>query len=154
MKGRDRIKWFYTEILGKELDLDSFEEKLRVQKSVFIAQKLGLDFGYEYGWYVLGVYSSDLTVDMYELRNSQPEYKPNQREVEILSKVKPVADLFKGTGSYEKPGDAYELTSTILWAKKDREMKTAEEITEYTKTMKPWFKDEHILRSLEYAQTI
>lgn len=154
MTGKDRIKWFYTQILGKELDLDSFDEKLMVQKATFIAQKLGLNFGYEYGWYVRGVYSSKLTVDMYELRNTQPKHKPNKQDTEILSKVKPVAELLKGTGIYEKPGDAYELTSTILWAQKDRQMKTDQEVIEYTKQMKPWFNDNHIQKALEYAEQI
>jgi uncharacterized protein YwgA len=151
---KQRIKWFYTEVLGKEVDLDSFDEKLMVQKAAFIAQKLGLNFGYVFGWYVRGVYSSKLTVDMYELRNTEPTYKPTKQDLTILNKVKPVADILEGTGMYEKPGDAYELTSTVLWAQKDRPMKTTEEITQYTKTMKPWFKDDHINKALQYTKQI
>jgi len=42
-------------------DIDQFDDRLRLQKIVFLARKLGHDLGYSYNWYARGPYSPSLT---------------------------------------------------------------------------------------------
>jgi uncharacterized protein YwgA len=41
-------------------------DRLALQKTIYLLQKMGLEFGYQYKWYTLGPYSSDLANDMFE----------------------------------------------------------------------------------------
>jgi len=137
MDPKDRLNWFYRQILGKELDLDNFEEKITVQKAVYITQKLGMNFNYDFGWHVRGVYSPELTVDMYEIRNKPVDYSPSPDELEIVKKLKSIES------NPQKIPKALELFSTVVYADKHRGME-GDEIPEFVKKVKPWFDDEEI----------
>jgi len=147
-----RLKWFTRQILGKDIDLDSFDEKLMIQKAVHISQHLGMPWGYEFGWYVRGMYSSQLTVDLYGLWNQDPRYDPTEKDHSILAKLKSSENILEGTPMHSRPKDAYELVSTVIRATKERGMKTDEEIKEYINQVKPWYTDEHIEKALKYVK--
>lgn len=49
------------------------DQRMEVQKAVYLAQNLGVDLGYSYGWYVKGPYSPALTRDYYNLTDEVPE---------------------------------------------------------------------------------
>ncbi len=44
-----------------KINLDQFEERLRLQKLGYLSQQLGVNEGYPYSWYIHGPYSSTLT---------------------------------------------------------------------------------------------
>src|SRR5574337_7394 len=111
-----RLKWFSEKILEKELNLDNFDEKLTIQKAVYLAQKMGMDFNYDFGWYVRGVYSSSLTVDLYELSGTNLPYSPSEEEEQIVSRLLSIKDTI-GTIS-----QTFELVSSVVYAKFERGM--------------------------------
>ena len=37
-----------------EVTLDSFSQRLNVQKKVYLSQLMGYDLGYRFGWYLRG----------------------------------------------------------------------------------------------------
>jgi uncharacterized protein YwgA len=45
--------------------MGTFENRIKLQKLVYILKSLGVDFGYDFTWYIYGPYSSDLTHDGY-----------------------------------------------------------------------------------------
>jgi uncharacterized protein YwgA len=147
-----RLKWFTKQILGKDIDMDSFDEKLVIQKAVHISEHLGIEWGYEFGWYVRGMYSSTLTVDLYGLWNKDPEYTPTETDQTILAKIKPLENILEGMPMHSKPKDAYELVSTVIRAKRERGMKTEEEIKNYIGQVKPWYTTEHVERAIKYVE--
>lgn len=53
--------------LGVSLDLRTFDERLIVQKTVYLAQAAGVDRGYSFRWYLRGPYSPELTRDAFSL---------------------------------------------------------------------------------------
>jgi hypothetical protein len=53
--------------LGESSDITSVNDRLRVQKAVYLAQVLGINLGYHYSWYVKGPYSPGLTQDYYRV---------------------------------------------------------------------------------------
>ena len=44
-----------------EFDLTRFNDRLRLQKLLFLARKLGFDAGFSFDWYLRGPYSPSLT---------------------------------------------------------------------------------------------
>lgn len=51
--------------LGVALDTSSMESRIQMQKAIYLAQAIGVDLGYRFGWYVRGPYSSALADDYY-----------------------------------------------------------------------------------------
>ena len=53
--------------LGVRLRIVSFDDRLILQKTIYLARAAGIDLGYGYSWYLRGPYSSDLTQDAFSL---------------------------------------------------------------------------------------
>ena len=53
--------------MGVDAGIERLEDRKRVQKAVYLGQRLGVDLGYRYNWYRLGPYSPKLAKDYYEL---------------------------------------------------------------------------------------
>lgn len=61
----------------KELDIthrmESFEDRLSVQKSIYLAQAAGVGLGHFFNWYLRGPYSPTLTQDVFDaIQNFDP----------------------------------------------------------------------------------
>lgn len=60
--------------LGIQHHMGSFSDRLRVQKSVYLAQEAGVDLGHHYSWYLRGPYSPTLTQDVFDaIENHEPD---------------------------------------------------------------------------------
>jgi uncharacterized protein YwgA len=59
--------------LGEDPSIEGIENRLRLQKAVYLGQLFGVDLGYRYSWYVKGPYSPSLTQDYYKLAESAAE---------------------------------------------------------------------------------
>jgi hypothetical protein len=66
------------------LELDSFDQRLMVQKKVYLTQLTGLDLAYRFGWYLHGPYSRELTRDAFRLKEEM-ELGERDFENETLS---------------------------------------------------------------------
>lgn len=53
--------------LGLNFKINSFQDRLIMQKSVYLAQAAGVNLGYYYHWYLYGPYSPSLTRDEYSI---------------------------------------------------------------------------------------
>jgi uncharacterized protein YwgA len=53
--------------IGQELNLGTFQDRLRIQKKLYLAQLTGLDLGYRFSWYLHGPYCRELTNDAFRL---------------------------------------------------------------------------------------
>jgi uncharacterized protein YwgA len=54
--------------LGCEPILDSFSDRLILQKTIYLAQAAGVDLGYYYRWYLRGPYCPDVADDFFAAR--------------------------------------------------------------------------------------
>lgn len=52
------------------IELENFEQRLILQKSIYLIQRLGIDLGYRFSWYVHGPYAPDLTVAAFKYRDN------------------------------------------------------------------------------------
>ena len=65
--------------LGWTLKVDDFEDRLILQKTVYLAQAKGVHLGYYYKWYLHGPYCSSLTKDLYAI-DSERDYADEECE--------------------------------------------------------------------------
>ena len=141
------LKWFNEKILDKELDLDDFDEKLAIQKAVYIAQSMGMDFKYNFGWHVRGVYSSSLTVDMYKVHHSDLHCTPPENFVRVVDQL---LSIKNAVGTVPK---TLELVSSVIYAKSKRCM-DEERTKQFIKSVKPWFSEEDIDKAIEATRQL
>jgi len=67
----------YLRNLGLDGGLDSFSDRIRVQKLVYLLKQFGADFKFGYAWYIRGPYSPSLTRTLFnptegEFRTNRP----------------------------------------------------------------------------------
>jgi uncharacterized protein YwgA len=85
--------WKYLEEIS-DTNIQTFEDSKKLQKIVYFLQRIGLDMGYRFGWYIHGPYSSDLTKDAFELYNQKETLKEtefselDQTEIDVIERVK------------------------------------------------------------------
>ena len=109
--------------LGIPSDISSLENRILIQKAIFIAQEAGSNLGYSYSWYVHGPYSPELTKDYYILNNDLAcgdkdfnKYTLVPTLTENIDKIKHIFTVPKGVGlSQEK---WLELVASIIYWKK------------------------------------
>lgn len=81
-------------------DVATFQQRLLIQKKVYLAQLTGLDLGYRFGWYLRGPYCRSLTSDVFllneQIKSGEDEYK-NSALLQSTSK-----QLERATGIWAK----------------------------------------------------
>ncbi len=55
------------EAAGVRLSVETFDERLILQKAVYLLQSAGIHMGYRFRWYLKGPYSPDMTADAFAL---------------------------------------------------------------------------------------
>src|SRR5689334_9264229 len=85
------------EALGLPADTGSLEDRVKLQKAVYLAQAAGLSLGYRYSWYVRGPYSTDLTKDYFALPTSLSSedegLKLSPAAMNAIARVKPLMQV-------------------------------------------------------------
>lgn len=58
-------------VLGVELSVRSSSQRRLMQDAIYLAQEVGVDFGYNFAWHGIGPYSTELADDYYEAARTQ-----------------------------------------------------------------------------------
>ena len=61
--------------VGFDFKVNYFNNRLKLQKYVFLLRKYGIDLGYSYSYYIRGPYSPELADDYYNLPKVSGEMK-------------------------------------------------------------------------------
>lgn len=96
---------FLKEELGWSFDVKKFDDRVLLQKYVFLSRFFGYDLGYYYNMYLYGPYSSDLANDYYNL----PPGKERSEKYLDWDKKEDFINLVKG-----KKRRWLEIASTIM----------------------------------------
>ncbi len=76
-----------------------FDDRIKLQKLIYILQSEGIDSSYVFTWYIYGPYSSHLTCDGYRItdegKNISNSYYPKNNEAIIISRMKKAEIIFK-----------------------------------------------------------
>ena len=70
MDPKIEVLGLFLKALGEDSSIEGIDNRLRLQKAVYLGQLFGVDLGYRYSWYVKGPYSPSLTQDYYKLAES------------------------------------------------------------------------------------
>lgn len=127
--------------------LETIDDRILLQKKVYLAQDIGLPLGYGYSWYIHGPYSPDLTAVAYQII---PEGKT---AIENHSLKEPYASMIAKVNSLENIIDEkdlkisavqwYELIASIAyWFR--RGYNTEQKAVEKIHATKPQFTEEQI----------
>ena len=107
-----KITACFNVILGKDLDMDSFEDRIRLQKVMYILKRAGIGLNYSFGWHIRGPYSPNLADDGYLYRENKTEvefqYTFNEKEKQVIDKIKTISD-------YLKTEENSELLASLLY---------------------------------------
>jgi uncharacterized protein YwgA len=132
--------------LGISSDIKTVGDRKKVQKAVFLSQRAGVDFGYSYGWYLMGPYSPELTKDYFSLNEKMQsgedeyeKYKLSTSLSEILGKIKPMMQVPNNVSLPQE--DWLELVASIVyWNTNGRNMDQTKSLLEEPKAhLMPYF---------------
>jgi len=102
--------------IGLPFDIGTFEKRLLLQKTVYLAQAGGMDFGYYYHWYLHGPYCPALTKDAFavneELLQGLDESQGWKLGDDCLRRLETVKTLLR-TGDVGQKANQLELLASV-----------------------------------------
>lgn len=103
--------------LGMDQSMTSFDDRLVIQKAIYLLQQMGIHLGYPYSWYLRGPYSRDLTADAFaNVAAELPEgWVLDGEQKEKLARAKQF--LSKVTAGSSKPRELEKLASVLFLIK-------------------------------------
>lgn len=143
---------------GYKFTIKMFQDRLRLQKIVYIAKYFGIDLGYYFDLYIRGPYSSELADDYYAIENKFGGELPKVSE-ELVSKFAQNENLLKFAEmlkKYHMESYTLELIATLLIYMKNRSInpltlspEKEKYIIETIHEMKPYFSELAIKQALD-----
>jgi len=111
------LKLFLDE-LDTPPDIETVDDRKRVQKAVYLGQLSGVDLGYRFGWYLMGPYSPSLTRDYYtlatEIASGDREYEDKELQPSLRTRLRRVHDLLDPPAEVNLPQERWlELVSSL-----------------------------------------
>lgn len=70
------------------LELDGFDDRLTLQKRIYLLQLFGVDLRYQYNWYVRGPYCPSLTEEAFELDRRKDETEKLSSAYELTQEAR------------------------------------------------------------------
>lgn len=80
--------------LDKQILMNEFEDKLIVQKIVYLAQESGIDLGYDFEWYLRGPYCKEISGDAHKIIDSGIESTPTEAGLDE-ERIRAFKDVFQ-----------------------------------------------------------
>lgn len=109
------------DVLHLPLKLDAFDDRMVLQKTIYLCQQAGVHLGYRYNWYRRGPYSPELTKDAFELKATQTSdfdefsnWKLDDASVQTLSRI---SQMWSHKNDSERPR-VLELLASVLYLRR------------------------------------
>lgn len=125
--------------------LDTINDRILLQKKIFLAQDIGLPLGYGYNWYIHGPYSTDLTAVAYQVIpegcESIEDHHLKEKFANMIKRVNDLESEIKNHKLKISVVQWYELVASIAyWYKRGNNCE--QKIIEKIKQTKPQFSEE------------
>ena len=134
------LKLFLSE-LGIPREIETLDDRKKVQKAIYLGQRAGVDLGYRFGWYLMGPYSPALTRDYYalsealELGEGAEEGKVLHRSIrDRLGRIRPILCVPEDTNLEQS--DWLELLASYHFLRSVRRL-SDDEAVQLLKEQKP-----------------
>ena len=134
----------------------NFQERLIIQKLVFLLKHLGIKMKYVFTLYKNGPYCSKLTEDYYQnswrVVNLDSHLEPFQREKDIFDKI---SDIVFNHPLYERyPASLLEAVSTAYYLKRFNNEIFDDELFKSTKNEKPYLSDKIVIIAINLVKKL
>jgi hypothetical protein len=133
------------EQLGISLDLDSFSERKRIQKMVYLLRQFGAeDLKFRYNWYIHGPYSPDLTKVLFNPSDESEvssTHDLSKKDLQIINNAR----NFLGEDFFSV--DSLELLVSLVFLIRNGPkggIDTRKKIFSYLRDKKPRFSEEQV----------
>jgi len=133
----------FLRVLGLADDLNSFTNRKRIQKIVYMLKQFGADLKFGYVWYLHGPYSPELTRTLFNPTNADLESERDltKTELQITNQMR----NFLAKDLYSV--DSLELIVSLIYLIKHGPKEgynTKQKITQYLQAQKPQFSTKEI----------
>ena len=109
---------------GIPVRVGKFDERLFLQKGVYLLQEAGVHLGYRYRWYLRGPYSTDLASDVFFLTGQEQSVAQElvswQLDSESSGRIGRVKELFCGK-ELGKVAKRLEMLASVLYLIRTRQ---------------------------------
>ncbi len=142
-----------VEGLNLPFQIITFEDRLILQKAVYLAQAAGVNLGYYYHWYLYGPYSPSLTRDEYAVytdisagMDESEGWKLDDRSSQRLEEIRDIIV----EPERDKLAKKLELLASVLFLieRKQVSQRIMEEITSILRRFNKDFSEEEVRNSL------
>ncbi|MBI4865125.1 MAG: hypothetical protein HY815_33430 [Candidatus Riflebacteria bacterium] len=99
--------------LGLSVDLGSFDDRLILQKAIYLAQEAGVDLGYYYRWYLRGPFCPAVAEDGFALLAGVGEATGWQLDSGSLKRLRRVRRLLPTTENKAQRAKKLELLASV-----------------------------------------
>src|ERR1051326_3215963 len=111
------LKLFLDE-LDTPSNIETVDDRKRVQKAVYLGQLSGVDLGYRFGWYLMGPYSPALTRDYYtlatEIGSGDRDFENKALQPPLRMRLQSVKRLLEPPAELNLPQESWlELISSL-----------------------------------------
>src|SRR5690348_16057248 len=105
MENRHIVLKLFTQELGVEGEINSFDDRKEFQKVVLLGQSLsGVDLGYRFNWYLHGPYSPALARDYYQMAEAvelgDQSFEGRSLNAEIRQKLGAIRDIVRAPDTF------------------------------------------------------
>lgn len=132
-------------------NISSYVWRFLIQKTVHLAQALGLNTNYYFTVYVAGPYSPSLARDYYshpdKIQALQTDYELTSEDIEILEKIKACCDLYQDLSLME-------CTSTVVYLMKEKPNLKDDDLFAKIKSLKPYLSDSTYVIGISKAKEL
>ena len=147
----------HYDALDIPIEVSTVDDRILLQKSVYLSKKFEYDLGFCFGWYVQGPYSPELTTSMYELYNNLRgilrEGKDYSVHPILLSRIDDLKSLMTvPTNVYLSKPEWLKLVSSIIYLKQ-KSYPHPDNIKEYLSNHKYFDSNKKLLRYYNIAST-
>ena len=138
---------------GIEVRVGKFDERLLLQKSVYLLQGAGVHLGYRYRWYLRGPYSTDLASDVFFLAGQKQSVTQElvswELDAESKARIARVKEMLSGK-ELVKLVRRLELLASVLYLVRTRQASagTPARISEILKANNKPFEEAEVVEAL------
>jgi uncharacterized protein YwgA len=144
-----------------QINAESFENRLRYQKIIYLLQYFDLPVGFRFNWYVRGPYSPPLTDIIYSIHYN-PSLWEQSREIEFKEEnevEEKIYNLKILLGEKLEDWEYLEIFASLAYIKENNPSMTNDELTARLEKLKPFITDfnnyfekrRDVLSKLKYA---
>ncbi len=131
-------------MIAKELNLfrSTIEDRIKLQKTIYLLQSCGFNLGYGFSWYKYGPYSQELADESYAALSAQKVfYEDKAKDLDFSQNTKNKLDEFKNKINGLEAKDL-ELIGSVAYLKKNMNLKNKNEIIEALEKKKKYLFDD------------